>query len=218
LYNAVYQEVAVKLYTFPGAPNPRRVHVYLAEKGLEIPTETVDIFKRTNREPDFLAKNPFGGLPVLELDDGSHIAESVAICRYLEALHPTPPLFGRNAKEQGVVDMWIRRIELGFGMQAGMVWIHGSPLTKAVVKNQIPEMAEAARAGAHNSFALLDSALGERPFFAGDAYTMADVVALSMFDFASEFIALSPAPDAKNLARWHASVSSRPSAAAGRRS
>jgi glutathione S-transferase len=206
----------MKLYTYPGAPNPRRVHIYLAEKRLEIPTETVDIMKRTNRQPDFLAKNPFGGIPVLELDDGSHIAESVSICRYLEALHPTPPVFGRTPKEEGLVDMWIRRLELQLMMQVGMVWIHGSPITKAVVKRQIPEMAELARAGTAHAFELLDQTLGDRPFYAGDAWTRADAIALTTFDFAADFLALRPAPDAKNLARGHAAVSARPSAAAGR--
>jgi glutathione S-transferase len=207
----------VKLYTYPGAPNPRRVHVYLAEKGIDLPTETVDIMKRTNRGPEFLAKNPFGGIPVLELDDGSHLAESVAICRYLEALHPTPPLFGRTPKEQGLVDMWIRRLELQLMTQVGLVWIHGSPITKAVVPKQLPEMAEMARAGVARTFELLETSLGDRPFFAGDTYTMADAIALTTFDFAAEYLGLRPAPDAKNLARWHASVSARPSAAAGKR-
>ena len=207
----------MKLYTYPGAPNPRRVHVYLAEKGIEVPTETVDIMKRTNRGPEFLAKNPFGGIPVLELDDGSHLAESVAICRYLEALHPTPPLFGRTPKEQGTVDMWIRRLELQLMTQVGLVWIHGSPITKAVVPKQLPEMAEMARAGVARTFELLETSLGDRPFFAGDTYTMADVIALTTFDFAADYLTLRPAPDAKNLARWYASVSARPSAAAGKR-
>jgi glutathione S-transferase len=112
----------MKLYTYPGAPNPRRVHIYLAEKGIEIPFETVDIMKRANREPEFVKNvNAMGGLPVLELDDGSHLAESVAICRYFEVVQPDPPLFGRSAAEQGVVEMWIRRIELNFMFPVGMV-------------------------------------------------------------------------------------------------
>jgi glutathione S-transferase len=206
----------MKLYTYPGAPNPRRVHVFLAEKGVQVPTETVDIMKRSNRQPDFLAKNPFGGIPVLELDDGSHLAESVAICRYLEALHPEPALFGRTPAEIGAVDMWIRRLELQLMMQVGLVWVHGSPLTKSVVPKQLPEMAEMAKAGVARTFDTLDASLGARPFFAGSAYTMADVIALTTFDFAADFLGLRPAPDAKNLARWHAEVSARPSAAAGR--
>ena len=130
----------MKLYTFASAPNPRRVHIYLAEKGIEVPFEQVDIMTRANRTPEFMANvNVMGGLPVLELDDGSHIAESIAICRYFEALHPEPSLFGTRPKEKGVIDMWLRRIELNLMTPVGMVWIHGSPLTKAVVKRQVPE-------------------------------------------------------------------------------
>ncbi len=97
----------MKLYTYDCAPNPRRVHIYLAEKGIEIPFEQVDIVKRANRSPEFIENvNAMGGLPVLELDDGSHIAESIAICRYFEALQPEPALFGTTPKEQAVIDMW----------------------------------------------------------------------------------------------------------------
>ena len=133
----------MKLYTFPTAPNPRRVHLYLAEKGIDVPCETVDILARANRTPEFLASvNPLGGIPVLELDDGTHIAESVAICRYLEVLHPEPSLFGKSAEEVGRIEMWSRRIELNLMRPVGMVWVHGSPFTKAVVKEQIPAVAE----------------------------------------------------------------------------
>ena len=94
----------MKLYTFPGAPNPRRVHLYLAEKGIDVPCETVDIMTRQNRTPEFMKKrNLLGGLPVLEIDDGTHIAESVAICRYFEAIQLDPPLFGVGAQDIAVV-------------------------------------------------------------------------------------------------------------------
>ena len=205
----------MKLYTYPGAPNPRRVHVYLAEKGLEIPTERIDIMKRANREPEFLDKNPYGGIPVLELDDGSHLAESVAICRYLEALHPAPPLFGRSAREQGEVEMWIRRAELGLMVPLGMVWAHGSPLTARIVK-QIPALAEQYRGVVARAFETLDRAMGERPFLAGDAYSMADIVLLSGVDFARDLLQIEAQAELKNVKRWHAAVSARPSAAAGR--
>ena len=208
----------MKLYTFPGAPNPRRVHVYLAEKGLELPLQHVDILKRENRRPEFLEKvNPLGGIPVLELDDGSHLAESVAICRYLEALHPAPPLFGRTPEEQGRVEMWIRRLELYFMVPVGMVWVHGSPLTAAVVKHQIPAVAEQNRGVVARTFELLDRELAGRTFFAGDAYSMADIVGLTTFDFAAELNGLHPPEGLSHLARWHAAVSGRPSARAGAR-
>lgn len=205
----------MKLYTFPGAPNPRRVHVFLAEKRIEIPCVRIDIMKRENRTPEFLARvNPMGGLPVLELDDGSHIAESVAICRYLEAMHPEPSLFGRSAKEQGVIEMWLRRIELNLMVPVGMVWIHGSPLTKAVMKEQIPAVAEQNRRVVERYFLFLDTQLASREFLAGDAFSMADIVALCTIDFAANLNGLRAAPEQRHLSRWHEGVSSRPSASA----
>ena len=205
----------MKLYTYPTAPNPRRVHIYLAEKGLQIPLETVDILKRANRTPEFLEKvNPMGGLPVLELDDGSHLAESVAICRYLEALHPDPPLFGSSPAEQGRVEMWIRRIELNFMVPVGMVWIHGSPLTKGVVKRQLPEVAEMYRGVVGSYFQFLDGQLADREFLTGDGYSMADIVALTTLDFGIQLNQLVPPDSLANLARWHKTVSARPSASA----
>ncbi len=205
----------MKLYTFPGAPNPRRVHIYLAEKGLEIPFERVDIMKRENRRPEFMAKvNPLGGLPVLELDDGTHLAESVAICRYLEALHPEPPLFGRSAREQGMIEMWLRRLELYGMVPVGMVWIHGSPLTKAVVKRQIPEVADQYRQAVAQHYAFLDRELATREFIAGASFSMADILALCTIDFAAQLNGLPIPPDHAHLGRWHRSVSARPSASA----
>jgi glutathione S-transferase len=205
----------MKLYTFPGAPNPRRVHIYLAEKSIPVPFERVDITKRENRTPEFLARvNPLGGVPVLELDDGTHIAESVAICRYFEALQPEPSLFGRTPEAIARIDMWNRRIELRFMQSVGLVWLHGSPFTAKVVKKQIPEMAELARALVREAFAFLDSELAQRAFIAGDAYSMADILALTTFDFAGQLNQLHPEPEQKNLLRWHADVSTRPSAKA----
>lgn len=205
----------MKLYTYAGAPNPRRVHIFLAEKGIEIPFQQVDIRKRENRTPEFLEKiNVMGGLPVLELDDGSHIAESFSICRYLEALEPEPPLFGRTPAEQGVVDMWLRRLELNFMVPLGQAWIHGSPLTRAVNPNQIAEAAELGRGAVRRYFGFLDRQLAQREFIAGDAYTVADISALTTLDFAAAFNELVHDPGLENLSRWHASVSARPSASA----
>jgi glutathione S-transferase len=205
----------VKLYTYPGAPNPRRVHIYLAEKGIEIPFETVDIMKRANREPEFIANvNAMGGLPVLELDDGSHLAESVAICRYFEVQQPDPSLFGRSAQEQGVIEMWIRRIELNFMFPTGLVWIHGSPLTKAVVERQIEEVAEQNRTVVRRYYDFLDRHLADNEFLAGDDFTMADILALCTTDFAGQLNALPHPKDREHLCRWYDAVSGRPSAKA----
>jgi glutathione S-transferase len=205
----------LKLYTYPGAPNPRRVHIFLAEKGISVPFERVDILTGANRTPEFLAKvNPMGGLPVLALDDGTHIAESVAICRYFEALQPEPSLFGRTPADIGRIDMWNRRIEMNFMQPVGLAWVHGSPLTARVVKKQLPEMAEQARALVRGAFAFLDTQLAKRAFIAGDAYSMADILALTTFDFAGQLNHLNPEPEQKSLLRWHAEVSARPSAKA----
>ncbi len=205
----------MKLYTYPGAPNPRRVHIFLAEKGIEVPFETVDMLKRANRTPEFLARvNPLGGLPVLALDDGTHIAESVAICRYFEARTPEPSLFGRTPEEIARIDMWNRRVELNFMLPVGLVWVHGSPLTAKVVKQQIPGMAEQSREVVRRAFDLLDGQLAKHRFVAGDAYSMADILTLTTFDFAGQLNQLHPEPHHGNLSRWHADVSSRPSAKA----
>jgi glutathione S-transferase len=205
----------MKLYTFSGAPNPRRVHIYLAEKGIDVPFVQVDIMKRENRTAEFMSRvNAMGGLPVLELDDGTHIAESVAICRYLEAEHPDPPLFGATASEKGTIEMWIRRIELNFMMPVGMVWVHGSPLTKAVVKRQIPEMAEQSCALVRSYFGFLDRHLEDHEFLAGDAYSVADIIALCTADFASKLNDLPHSSEQTHLSRWYRAVSERPSASA----
>jgi glutathione S-transferase len=202
----------VKLYDFVQAPNPRRVRVFLAEKGVKVPTEQVDIFARANRQAPFLAKNPLGGLPVLELDDGTCIAESVAICRYFEALHPEPPLFGRGAVEQAVVEMWNRRVELVLLNAIGMVWLHGSPLTASVVE-QIPANVAPARARAAQFLSLLDRELDGRAFIAGDRLSIADISALCALDFA-RIVEIVPDPALARVARWYEAMAARPSAKA----
>ncbi len=202
----------MKIYDFKQAPNPRRVRVFLAEKGVSVPFEQIDIFQRANRQPPFLAKNPLGGIPVLELDDGTCIAESVAICRYFEVLHPEPPLFGKDAREQALVEMWNRRVELVLLNSVGMVWGHGSPLTAKIVQ-QIPENVEPNRKRAADFLALLDRELATRAFIAGDRISVADISALCTIDFAT-MVEIRPDPSLANVARWHAAMSARPSAKA----
>lgn len=199
------------LYTYPSGPNPRRVHIYLAEKGVSVPTETVDILARQNREPAFMARNPTGGVPVLELDDGTHIAESLAICRYFEELHPEPPLFGTSAKEKAVIEMWLRRIELNMMVPVGMVWVHGHKLTAKLIR-QIPEAAEQNRVRAAMGYKLFDDQLSRHEFIAGDAYTVADAVMLATYDFGAGLVGVPPSDDLTHLKRWHGAVSARPSA------
>ena len=155
----------MKLYDYGMAPNPRRVRIFLHEKGIKVPRETIDITKREGRTKEFLAKNPMGGIPVLELDDGTCISESVAICRYFEALQPEPPLFGTTPTEIAEVDMWVRRLELYLMFQVGLVWIHGHKLT-AHLLDQNPATAEFGRARTHAFYDILDKALEGRDFIA----------------------------------------------------
>ena len=202
----------MKLYDSSLAPNPRRVRIYLAEKGITVPVEQVDIGKAVNRQPAFLAKNPFGGVPVLELDDGTCIAESIAICRYFEETNPKPSLFGDGAKERALIEMWQRRMELGLLAPISFTFQHTHDFFKGRIP-QVPEWGAVCKQNALARLAWLDGELASRKFIAGDRYTVADITALCAVDFGrASNIRL--APEQKNLARWHQEVSSRPSAKA----
>ena len=203
----------MKLYDYPAGPNPRRVRIFLAEKGVEVPLEHVDIVKREQKSPDFLAKNPIGSIPVLELDDGTCISESVAICRYFEELHPNPPLFGRTPVEKAMIEMWLRRVELNFMVPVGLVWIHGHPLTARLIK-QIPEAAEQNRKRVHMGYKLLDDQLSAHEYVAGSDYSVVDAILLASLDFANDLVGVPYDQDLTHLKRWHDTVSARPSAAA----
>ncbi|MBL0730049.1 glutathione S-transferase family protein [Piscinibacter sp. HJYY11] len=203
----------MKLYNAPiPAPNPRRVRIFLAEKGLSLPLEDVSIRDRAHKSPEFRQKNSLGQLPVLELDDGSHLCESVAICRYLEELHPSPPLFGRTALERATVDMWIRRIELTVMTAVGAVWVHTHPFT-ARLGTQYKDYGESNRERYAKALQWLDRELEGREFVTGREYTMADIIGLTTVDFA-RFIGLDMPADTPHLHAWHARVSARPSAQA----
>ncbi len=202
----------MKLYDSAVAPNPRRVRVFLAEKGIDVPKAQVDIAKAENRSPEYLAKNPMGGVPILELDDGTILTESVAICRYFEETKPEPNLMGRTALEKAQIEMWNRRMELELlAMTAGAF-----RNTHAFFKGRIPQVPEygaVCKAAAEKRLEWLDSELGKRKFVAGDRYTIADITALIGIDFGRPSD-IRIKPEQKNLARWHQEVSSRPSAKA----
>lgn len=200
------------LYDSKVAPNPRRVRIFLAEKGIEVPTRQVDIGKAESRQPAFLAKNPLGALPVLELDDGTCIAESLAICRYFEELQPQPPLFGTDARDRAIVEMWSRRTELELWRYVTGCFQNTHDFFKGRIE-QVPAWGELCRKTARARLAWLDEELAGRPFVAGDRYTVADVTALCAIDF-GRVVDIRIAPTQKNLARWHEAVSSRPSAKA----
>lgn len=202
----------MKLYDSQTAPNPRRVRVFLAEKGVSIPVEQVDIVSAANRQPEFRAKNPTGGLPVLELDDGSFIAESVAICRYIEELHPTPALMGTDAKDRALVEMWQRRAEIELFNPITQVFRNGHPFFAGRIP-QVPEWGEVSRKHAEATMAWFDRELANREFLAGERFSIADITALCGIDF-GRVSKIRIAPEHTNLARWHAAVSARPSAKA----
>lgn len=206
------KEVAVKLYDSPMAPNPRRVKIFLAEKGLEVPTEPVDIAKAENRKPEYLQKNPLGGVPLLELDDGTCIAESVAICRYFEELHPEPALFGTDAKDRALVEMWNRRMEFEIFLMTAQVFRNTHEFFKGRIE-QVPEWGEVCRRTAEKRMQWLDGVLAEREYVAGERFTIADITALVGIDF-GRVSKIKIQPEQKHLQRWHEAVSARPSAKA----
>jgi len=202
----------MKLYDSKIAPNPRRVRIFLAEKGIEVPTVQVDIATGENRKPPYIDKNPLGGTPMLELDDGTCIAETVAICRYFEVTQPNPPLMGTDAKDQAVVEMWQRRMELELFRHVTSCFQNTHDFFKGRIE-QVPAFGELSRKTARARLAWLDGDLGSRPFIAGDRYTIADITALCALDF-GRVVDIRIAPEQKNLLRWYESVSSRPSAKA----
>jgi glutathione S-transferase len=202
----------MKLYDSKIAPNPRRVRIFLAEKGIEVPTVQVDIASGENRKPPYVEKNPLGGTPMLELDDGTCIAETVAICRYFEEIQPNPPLLGTDAKDRALVEMWQRRMELELFRHVTGCFQNTHDFFKGRIE-QVPAFGEVCRKAARARLAWLDGDLGGRPFIAGERYTIADITALCAIDF-GRVVDIRIAPEQKNLLRWHESVSSRPSAKA----
>ena len=203
----------MKLYDGGRAPSPRRVRIFLAEKGIDLPKVPVDLAKLEQKSESFSALNPLQRVPVLELDDGTVISETMAICRYFEALHPEPNLFGRDAIEIAKVEMWNRRIELGIYSAVQAVFRHGHP---AMAKMQVPQVAQWAeinRPRVPEFLQLLDRELAGRKFVAGDKFSVADITGLVALDFMKP-AKLEVSEQYKNVRRWHAELSARPSAAA----
>ena len=195
------------------APSPRRVRIFLAEKGIDVPRRQIDFANWEQFSDAFKALNPMQRVPVLILDDGTPISETMAICRYFETLHPEPNLFGRDAREIATIEMWNRRAELNFYGAVASAFRHLSPAMAPSEKPQIAEWGEANKAKALAFLAILDRELGTRAFIAGDRFTVADITALCTLDFMRAPKIELPA-DMKNVTRWHADVSARPSAKA----
>lgn len=203
----------MKLYDGGRAPNPRSTRIFLAEKGITIPTEQVDLGALQQRSENYTAINPLQRVPALVLDDGTVITESIAICRYFEALRPDPPLFGSGALQIALVEMWNRRAELHLLLPVSNIFRHLHPAMKEMESPQVPEWGEANKPRVLSFLQFLDGELAHRRYVAGDEYTVADITAMIAVDFMR--VSKMAVPDNLiNLKRWHAVVSARPSAAA----
>ncbi|MGQ3675007.1 glutathione S-transferase family protein [Xanthobacter sp. TB0139] len=203
----------MKLYDADFAPNPRRVRIFLAEKGISIPHVPVDLRTLEHKGEAFRSLNPQCQVPALELDDGTVICESTAICRYFEAVQPEPNLFGHDALEQAQVEMWTRRIEFGLYAAVAAVLRHLHPGMAQVEVPQVGEWGEANKPKVQAALEFLDAQLAERAFIAGARFSYADIVAITTIDFMK--MARVDMPDKlEHLARWRAVVSARPSMSA----
>jgi len=209
----------MKLYDYKMAPNARRVRVFLAEKGLEIETIPVDLGTGEQMQDAYRAVNPRLAVPALVLDDGTLLTESIAICRYLELLHPEPALFGSGPKGQALVEMWHRRVELEGMMAAAeavrnsVPFFAGRALPGPVDLPQIPALAERGMKRIDYFYGMLDERLADSEFLAGGEYSVADIAALVACDFA-KIVKKRVGDGTPNLKRWYDAVSARPSAAA----
>jgi glutathione S-transferase len=200
------------LYDAPRAPNPRRVQIFLAEKGVTLPVRAVDLMAREHMESDYARINPLRAVPALVLDDGSVLTESVAICRYIEHLHPEPSLFGRDGREQAFVEMWQRRMEFALFLPVAFAFRHSHPKMGVLEKPQFPDFAEAQRGRAVEAMRYLDAELVDRAFVAGEAFTIADITAFVALEL-TKLARIEVPAELAHLARWRAAVSARPSLA-----
>lgn len=203
----------MKLYEFEAFPNPRRVRMFLAEKGVSVDRIQVNVLEGEHRTDAITAKNPSATVPFLELDDGTYISETTSISRYFEAKHPEPSLLGATPADQGKIDMWQRRVEEGLFNSILTYFHHATPGLGDLELYQNKDWGENNRERAHKTMRWLDRELANRPYVAGDAYSIADITALCGIDFC-KFVELDIPADCANLQRWYDEVASRPSAAA----
>ncbi len=203
----------MKLYDGGRAPNPRRVRIFLAEKGISVPLVPVDMGAMEHRGGEVASRNPLRRLPVLELDDGTVLTESVAICRYFEELQPEPALFGRGALGKAQVEMWQRRMEFNLFLPVSQAFRHIHPAMKEWEVPQVPEWGEANKPKALEFLVLLDAELALREFAAGDDFSIADITGLVAIDFMKPARIAVP-EELTNVMRWHRALAARPSASA----
>jgi glutathione S-transferase len=203
----------MRLYDAGRAPNPRRVRVFLAEKGVSVPLVPVDLGRLEHKSPAFVAVNPLQRTPALELDDGTVITESIAICRYFEELHPTPALFGTGALERAVVEMWQRRLEFGLLGTVAAVFRHLHPAMAEMEVPQVAAWGETNKPKVLEFLRIVDDQLKDRSFICGERFTVADITGLIGLDFMKP-AKLSVPEELQGVRRWHAALSARPSAQA----
>jgi glutathione S-transferase len=203
----------MKLYDGGRAPNPRRVRVFLSEKGIDVPLVKIDMAARQHTSDAFRSLNPLGELPVLELDDGTIITETMAICRYFEALHPAPALFGTSPLEIGLVEMWHRRVEMKFFAAVASAFRHTHPAMATSEVPQVAEWGEANRPKALAAMQMIDNQLSANQFICGDAISVADITALIAADFTKPAKIAIP-DELVHFRRWYGEMRARPSAVA----
>lgn len=203
----------MKLYDGGRAPNPRRVRVFLAEKGISVPTQIIDLGALEHKSADYAAINPLQRVPALVLDDGTVITESIAICRYFESVKPEPAMFGRGGRKAAMVEMWNRRLELNLMLPIAHVFRHLHPAMKEMEVPQLPAWAEVNKPRVMEFLAFLDRELESRAFAAGDAYSVADITGMIAVDFLKA-AKLELAREFGHIRRWHSELAARPSATA----
>jgi len=203
----------MKLYDAGRAPNPRRVRVFLAEKGVTVTVISIDLARLEHKAPAYVAVNPLQRTPALELDDGTVISESIAICRYFEELHAEPPLFGTGALERARVEMWQRRLEFGLLGTVAAVFRHLHPAMAEMEVPQVAAWGETNKPRVIEFLRFLDGELADRRFIAGDRFSVADITGLVGLDFMKP-AKLSLPDELANVRRWHAELAARPSARA----
>lgn len=201
----------LKLYDGGRAPNPRRVQIFMKEKGVELPTIQLDLNAHEHRNEEMTRKNPAQTVPFLELDDGTVIAETIAICRYLESLHPDPNLFGSSALEQAVIEMWQRRMELGFLIKVAQSFRHLHPGAAVLEGEQIPDWGRKNQKLVIDYLSFMDDQLSKNQFIAGDRFSVADITAIVAAQFFKPARIEVPEKGYDNFKRWFAEVSSRES-------
>ncbi len=197
-----------RLHVTSSAPNPRRVLAFLAEKGVKVEVVELDMGKREHYAPDYVARAGAPVIPAMELEDGTFLTESVAICRYIEALHPEPNLLGADPLEIAQVEMWQRRVEFGLLLPVGFVFRHSHPSMKDL-EDQVPEWAESNRPRVMRGLEMLDRRLSTAPFVAGERFTIADITAWLALDF-MRVTRIRPPEELESLRRWQAKLADRP--------